>query len=199
MGIANVLGKMLKSSAKELKRNTYNKIAGPTYRDGLLTYTFYDENGYALSKRQLDKLDRQAREARLESERQQAACRDALKERGVPVDLLTKKATAEDAFDIANRYCKARIPETLKPERSLIIWSDLTKTGKLPKCVAESTVVWDFESGHNVVAHVKYLADIEPYSSDIYIYTDGGRFDYKLRIVDGELKLVVDGVQPLDQ
>ena len=109
---------------------------------------------------------------------------------GVAVSLVSERAIASDALEIANELCKARVRKDAVPERVELDWRPLTQGGKVPKCVLKTTTVWDRSNGDSVIVHTGYLADIEPYTAEVHIWTDGSLDSYKVRVVDGRMQVV---------
>lgn len=124
--------------------------------------------------------------------------RRALKDAGVCVGRLTANKVTEDAREVANRFCKVRIHDDKKPSQASIKWQNLTKTGKVPKKVAETTVVYDWRSGDSVIVHVWYLSTFEPYAADAYVWLKDGCREYMIRTVDGEMAVQHQGIYSPD-
>lgn len=120
--------------------------------------------------------------------------RRALKDAGVCVGRLTASKVTEDAREVANRFCKVRIHDDKKPSQASIKWQNLTKAGKVPKKVAETTVVYDWRSGDSVIVHVWYLSTFEPYAADAYVWLKDGCREYMIRTVDGEMAVQHQGI-----
>ena len=111
----------------------------------------------------------------------------ALGESGVDVFSLTDEKMIEDAIGIANNPCGIKIKACKQPTQVDVHWQNLTKTGKVPKKVAESSVVFDWKSGDSVIVHVWYLASIEPYGADVYLWKGNDRTDFSVRSKNGSL------------
>lgn len=74
-----------------------------------------------------------------------------------------------------------------KPTEIETRWMNLTKTGKVPKKVAEGSVVFDWDDGDSVIAHVWYLASLEPYAADVYVWRGHKCHEFYVRTKNGEM------------
>lgn len=128
-----------------------------------------------------------------ERERQQKEMRQALEGQGVNVEAIVEEKITTDAADIANGLCRARLRRDAEPSNVGIDWRPLTKSGKVPKCVAKTVTVWDRRNGDSVIVHLGYTADARPYTADVHIWTDDERYTYKVRTVDGDLAVTGEG------
>lgn len=115
--------------------------------------------------------------------------KEILKSSGVKVEKLTKAKMRADALAIANGTCGLRVDENMAPSRLKVDWSNLTKTGKVPKKVAESHVVFDWPDRRSLIVHVWYLATMEPYAADVYAWVCGECKNLTIRTVDGDLAI----------
>ena len=92
---------------------------------------------------------------------------------------------------IVDDICRISVPYDLSDvERWEVIWCEPTKSGKLPKCVAKTMVVWDFGDDSSMVCHMKHLADAEPYAADVYTWKGVFKTEYTVRVKEGKLALV---------
>lgn len=132
----------------------------------------------------LDSLRKRGEE---EERRQQAMRKRTLKEAGAKVDLLTDEWIVGDARDIVGGPCEIEVRADKEPNRINIEWQPLTKSGKLPKKIANACVIWDYQQGDSVICHIGYTAECEPYTSDVYLWIDGECEEFKLRMKDGVL------------
>ena len=125
--------------------------------------------------------------------REQVETRRALADAGANVEAIDAARVLADARDIADGLCRARIGEAAKPREPIIDWRPLTKSGKLPKCVARASADWVRPNGDSVIVHMGYTADARPYTADVHIWTAGERYSYKIRTVGGELAVTGEG------
>lgn len=192
-----VLGKIA-AAAKSAARNSAVAVA---YRDGLMFgddevvgegVTVY-RDGRAMSEKELMEARAAAKARRDREARRQDLLRQLLEVDGANVEAIDAARVLADARDIADGLCRARIGEAAEPREPLIDWRPLTKAGKLPKCVARATAVWDRQNGDCVIAHLGYTADARPYTADVHIWTDGERYSYKVRTVGGDLAVTGEG------
>lgn len=192
-----VLGKIA-AAAKSAARNSAVAVA---YRDGLMFgddevvgegVTVY-RDGRAMSEKELMEARAAAKARRDREARRQDLLRQLLEVEGANVEAIDAARVLADARDIADGLCRARIGEAAEPCEPLIDWRPLTKSGKLPKCVARATAVWDRPNGDSVIAHLGYTADARPYTADVHIWTDGERYSYKVRTVGGDLAVTGEG------
>lgn len=160
-------------------------------------YKFHDAmdtgvyvNGRMLSRYELGKMraeeERIKREATIENEHR----RRALANGGIDVGLLTDDLLTSNAIAIANGMCHARIRKDAPASRVDFRWGNLTKTGKLPKCVLTAHVIFDYKNGDSVVIRMSYGRNCEPYSADVNIWHSDEQWSYKVRMVDGKLAVV---------
>lgn len=126
------------------------------------------------------------------------AKREALRGAGVDVDGLTEDVITSDAVAIANRLCGAKIRANKRPERVEPQWENLTKTGKVPKKVAEGFALFEWPGGDSVIAHVWYLASLEPYAADVYVWRGHDCHEYYVRTRGGEMVVDHEGVSDMD-
>lgn len=154
------------------------------------TLTYYNADGSVMTAAQLRKIEQEHERQQAEYEAAQRKLKETYSKMGVAVSLVSDEAIISDAHDIANSYCKARVRSNAKPSRIVLDWRPLTKSGKVPKCVLKTSVVWDRANGDSVIVHVGYLADIEPYTADVHIWTSGQLDSYKIRVKDGVMRVV---------
>lgn len=130
-----------------------------------------------------------------ELEEQQARRMDALEEHGVSTDLITVDKGRADLFDMAMVLCDIDLSALGPCERESIEWKPLTRTGKVPKCVAVYHTHWHFWSEYSsagcVACEVGYLADGTPYTAWINDLRGSGTF-YKIKTVNGKLALIAE-------
>lgn len=119
--------------------------------------------------------------------------RMALQDAGVDVGALTDEKLLDDARTVANKICHAGVRSVKKPERLAITWSNLTKTGKVPKKVAESLVTFEYKNGDFDVIHVWYTKDLSYYAADVYLWKGNDSHRFNIRTVDGELAIQHEG------
>lgn len=151
------------------------------------------ENGREVSNAEMERRRRAHDEQEAAYMREQVETHRALADAGANVEAIDAARVLADARDIADGLCRARIGDAAKPCEPLIDWRPLTKSGKLPKCVARATAVWDRPNGDSVIVHMGYTADARPYTADVHIWTAGERYSYKIRTVDGELAVAGEG------
>lgn len=151
------------------------------------------ENGREVSNAEMERRRRAHDEQKAAYMREQVETRRALADAGANVEAIDAARVLADARDIADGLCRARIGDAAKPCEPLIDWRPLTKSGKLPKCVARATAVWDRQNGDSVIVHMGYTADARPYTADVHIWTAGERYSYKIRTVGGELAVAGEG------
>ncbi len=147
-------------------------------------------NGKPVSEREVRRIRAEHDKRAKEYAREQEELVEKYSKMGVAVSLVSERAIASDALEIANELCKARVRNDAVPERVEIDWRPLTKGGKVPKCVLKTTTVWDRKNGDSVIVHTGYLADIEPYTAEVHIWTDGSLDSYKIRVVEGRMQVV---------
>ena len=161
-----------------------------TYKKDGITVTCYNSDGSVMTARQARKLEAEQERRRAKYEAEQEELKNTYSKMGVAVSLVSEHAIASDALEIANELCKARVRNDAVPERVELDWRPLTKGGKVPKCVLKTTTVWDRKNGDSVIVHAGYLADIEPYTAEVHIWTDGSLDSYKIRVVEGRMQVV---------
>ena len=115
--------------------------------------------------------------------------RKALKNNGVDVDILTAEKICADALDVANRLCDAKIRSDKRPAQVGVKWQNLTKAGKLPRKVAETTVVFDWQDNKSTIVHVWYLSSFDYYAADVYMWKNSKCKEFTVRTVDGKLSV----------
>lgn len=147
-------------------------------------------NGKPVPEREMRRIQAEHDRRAKEYAREQEELVEKYSKMGVAVSLVSERAIASDALEIANELCKARVRKDAVPERVILDWRPLTKGGKVPKCVLKTTTVWDRSNGDSVIVHTGYLADIEPYTAEVHIWTDGSLDSYKVRVVDGRMQVV---------
>ena len=152
--------------------------------------TCYDANGNVMTRSQFDKMKAEHERQRLEYQQEQHRLMTQYSKMGVAVSLATEETATEDALHIANAICKARVRSDARPSKFVFDWRPLTKGGKVPKCVLKVSVVWDRKNGDSVIVHIGYLSDMEPYTADVHIWTDGDLNSYKVRVVNGKFAVV---------
>lgn len=130
-----------------------------------------------------------------ELKEQQRRRKAALKDHGVRTGLITVAKGRADLFDMAKELCGIDLSALGPCESESVNWKPLTKTGKVPKCVATYTTHWHFwtrvSSAGVVTCEVSYLADGTPYTAWINDLRGSGTF-YKIKTVDGKLALVAE-------
>ena len=130
-----------------------------------------------------------------ELEEQQTRRKTALEDRGVRTDLVTIDKGRADLFDMAEVLCGIDLSALGSCEREVVDWKPLTKTGKVPKCVATFNTHWSFWNKYScagvVTCEVSYLADGTPYAAWINDLRGSGTF-YKIKTVNGKLALVAE-------
>jgi hypothetical protein len=130
-----------------------------------------------------------------ELEEQQTRRKAALEDRGVRTDLVTIDKGRADLFDMAEVLCGIDLSAIGPCEREVVDWKPLTKTGKVPKCVATFNTHWSFWNKYSsagvVSCEVSYLADGTPYAAWISDLRGSGTF-YKIKTVNGKLALVAE-------
>lgn len=128
-------------------------------------------------------------------EEQQARRKAALEEHGVSTDLITVDKGRADLFDMAMVLCGIDLSSLGPCEREVIDWKPLTRTGKVPKCVATYNTYWQFWNKYSsagiVTCEVSYLADGTPYAAWINDLKDSRNF-YKIKTVEGKLALIAE-------
>lgn len=121
--------------------------------------------------------------------------REALERQGVPVDSITIEKCRKDLFKTVSALCHIDFEDFGPCEREIIAWQTLTKTGKVPKCVAHYCVIWptwdDKYKVGPVSCEVGYLADGTPYTAWVSDHRLTKTY-YSIKIVDGELALVAE-------
>lgn len=147
-------------------------------------------NGKPVPEREMRRIQAEHDRRAKEYAREQEELVETYSKMGVAVSLVSEHAVASDALEIANGLCKARVRKDAVPERVELDWRPLTKGGKVPKCVLKTTTVWDRSNGDSVIVHAGYLADIEPYTAEVHIWTDGSLDSYKIRVVEGRMQVV---------
>lgn len=184
------IGKVLVKFVANFMHALYGDEPKATIDTPKYTMTCYDAKGNVMTKKQVEEMKAKHEKQRLEYEREQHELMSRYSKMGVAVSLATEETATEDALYIANKLCKARIRTDAKPSQFVFDWRPLTKGGKVPKCVLKSSVVWDRKNGDSVIVHIGYLADMEPYTSDVHIWEDGDLNSYKIRVKDGKLAIV---------
>lgn len=152
--------------------------------------TFHNADGSVMTLKQTREILEEHERQRVKYEAEQEELKNTYSKMGVAVSLVSERAIASDALEIANELCKARVRKDAVPERVILDWRPLTKGGKVPKCVLKTTTVWDRSNGDSVIVHAGYLADIEPYTAEVHIWTDGSLDSYKIRVVEGKMQVV---------
>lgn len=152
--------------------------------------TFHNADGSVMTLKQTREILEEHERQRVKYEAEQEELKNTYSKMGVAVSLVSERAIASDALEIANELCKARVRRDAVPERVILDWRPLTKGGKVPKCVLKTTTVWDRKNGDSVIVHAGYLADIEPYTAEVHIWTDGSLDSYKVRVVEGRMQVV---------
>ena len=152
--------------------------------------TFHNADGSVMTLKQTREILEEHERQRVKYEAEQEELKNTYSKMGVAVSLVSEHAVASDALEIANELCKARVRKDAVPERVILDWRPLTKGGKVPKCVLKTTTVWDRSNGDSVIVHAGYLADIEPYTAEVHIWTDGSLDSYKIRVVEGRMQVV---------
>lgn len=152
--------------------------------------TFHNADGSVMTLKQTREILEEHERQRVKYEAEQEELKKTYSKMGVAVSLVSERAIASDALEIANELCKARVRRDAVPERVILDWRPLTKGGKVPKCVLKTTTVWDRSNGDSVTVHAGYLADIEPYTAEVHIWTDGSLDSYKIRVVEGRMQVV---------
>lgn len=152
--------------------------------------TFHNADGSVMTLKQTREILEEHERQRVKYEAEQEELKNTYSKMGVAVSLVSERAIASDALEIANELCKARVRRDAVPERVILDWRPLTKGGKVPKCVLKTTTVWDRSNGDSVTVHAGYLADIEPYTAEVHIWTDGSLDSYKVRVVEGRMQVV---------
>ena len=152
--------------------------------------TFHNADGSVITLKQTREILEEHERQRVKYEAEQEELKNTYSKMGVAVSLVSERAIASDALEIANELCKARVRKDAVPERVILDWRPLTKGGKVPKCVLKTTTVWDRSNGDSVIVHAGYLADIEPYTAEVHIWTDGSLDSYKVRVVEGRMQVV---------
>lgn len=147
-------------------------------------------NGKPVPEREMRRIQAEHDRRAKEYAREQEELVEKYSKMGVAVSIVSENAVASDALEIANELCKARVRKDAVPERVILDWRPLTKGGKVPKCVLKTTTVWDRSNGDSVIVHAGYLADIEPYTAEVHIWTDGSLDSYKIRVVEGRMQVV---------
>lgn len=147
-------------------------------------------NGKPVPEREVRRIQAEHDRRAKEYAREQEELVEKYSKMGVAVSLVSERSIASDALEIANELCKARVRKDAVPERVELDWRPLTKSGKVPKCVLKTTTVWDRKNGDSVIVHAGYLADIEPYTAEVHIWTDGSLDSYKIRVVEGRMQVV---------
>lgn len=184
------IGKVIAKLIANLVRSLCGNGQKATIETSEYSMTYYDVNGNAMTKRQVEEMNEERERQRLEYEQNQHKLMTQYSEMGVAVSLATEETATEDALHIANDLCKARVRPDARPSEFVFAWQPLTKGGKVPKCVLKVSVVWDRRNGDSVIIHIGYLSDMEPYTADVNIWTDGDLTSYKIRVVDGRLAVV---------
>lgn len=147
-------------------------------------------DGKPIPEREMRRIQAEHDRRAKEYAREQEELVEKYSKMGVAVSLVSERSIASDALEIANELCKARVRKDAIPERVELDWRPLTKGGKVPKCVLKTTTVWDRKNGDSVIVHAGYLADIEPYTAEVHIWTDGSLDSYKIRVVEGRMQVV---------
>lgn len=126
-----------------------------------------------------------------------------LAELGADIKKITKGKIIADAVKIANELCNAKLTPLDSPHRVDMTPCKLTKTGKVPKCIANATASFRWEEPNRVVVDIGYLADATPYKAHILMLSgrNGQKVNhYKARMKDGKLAIVgneayIDGIE----
>lgn len=131
--------------------------------------------------------ERRQRERREKAREGNAFRRELLAGLGVDVDAFTPEGVANDVGRMVRTFVPRADEIGILPVRgrAMVSWSNLTKTQRLPKCVATGSLVGP--DGDGVVATVRYLRDATPYSADLNIWH--GRYGLRvgLREAGGDL------------
>ena len=131
--------------------------------------------------------------AEREYEEQQMRRKEALEERGVLVGSITVEKGRKDLFETVGGLCRINFKKLGPCEREVVAWQALTKTGKVPKCVAHYVMMWPVWDGYSrkgpLVCEIGYLADGTPYTAWV---SDSKltKTYYNIKMVDGELAVV---------
>lgn len=113
--------------------------------------------------------------------------RDALASVGIDVSGLSEEKIVSEAVALLNELCGQKLSSRSKPTSVKTDWANLTKTGKAPKKVAESHVIFDWKGGDSTLCHLWYGRDLEPYAADVYVWKGNRRHDYTVRTVEGSM------------
>lgn len=148
----------------------------------------HDLDGSELSKLARAQLNTVEERLSEESDRLSKARRDALAELGAEVDELDRESLIEDALSIARNVCGIPIGDDYEVERVKIDFKPLTKTGKVPKCIGKSTVLFILPRKVEVIVHAEYLSDAVPYKGQVHYWRGNKVIDYVAKIVNGELR-----------
>lgn len=184
MGIAKSIGRLIGAVSRQV-------IA--EYLDNAVSSA--DVTFDATAFERLDMKTPDHREADLESGN--VAKREALRGAGVDVDSLIEDVILSDALSIANTLCGTKIRANKKPTEVKPCWMNLTKTGRVPKKVAEGFALFDWDNGDSVIAHVWYLASLEPYAADVYVWREDKCHEYSVRTKGGEMVVDHEGVSDI--
>ena len=111
----------------------------------------------------------------------------ALSSMGVEVSLLSEGKIVSESVSLLNGLCGQKLTSRDKPSSVKTDWANLTKTGKVPKKVAESHVIFDKKNGDSTICHLWYGRDLEPYAADVYVWKGDNRHDYTVRTVEGSM------------
>ena len=58
--------------------------------------------------------------------------------------------------------------------------------------------LFEWPGGDSVIAHVWYLASLEPYAADVYVWRGHDRHEYYVRTRGGEMVVDHEGVSDMD-
>ena len=152
--------------------------------------TYYDRDGRPMSEAEVERERRRTEVERIEAEAEQEARRSAMAALGANVGALTDERLTVDALDVANAMCGAKVRRDKKPSRVERKWSKLTKSGKAPKYIMRSFVIFDYRNGDSVIAHLRYTADATPYAGEFHVWRGDDCRDYRMATIDGEFRLV---------
>ena len=111
----------------------------------------------------------------------------ALASEGVDVSGLSEEKVVSEAISLLNELCGQRLSSRDKPSSVKTDWTNITKTGKVPKKVAECHVIFDWKSGDSTICHLWYGRNLEPYAADIYVWKGNKRHDYTVRTTEGSM------------
>lgn len=125
--------------------------------------------------------------------------RNALASAGIDVSGLTEEKIVSEAVALLNGLCAQKLSSRDKPSSVKTDWANLTKTGKVPKKVAESHVIFDWKSGDSTICHLWYGRDLEPYAADVYVWRGNKRHDYTVRTAEGSMAVQHEALYDADK